>query len=214
MSRSYCKVCEKPGQACICRWVQVQANHPSILILQHPDESKRPLGTARLVALGLRNVHVHVGLSFEQRQLDSYLNDSGLSSPVLVYPKAKDKQHNHLVVETETQHSIATGLLKRYDCLILLDGTWRNTRELLLLNPWLNALPSMEVKHQVSSRYRIRQAKQDGALATIEAVSMVLSLVDSEHSSELLLRPFEKMIEFQIRKMGQAVYQKNYPDAL
>ena len=100
--------------------------------------------------------------------------------------------------------------LSRFDAVILLDGTWRNTREILHKNTWLHTLPTMALKNVGASRYRIRKAPQENALATIEAVSKLLSVLDKKFDQDIFLKPFNRMIDAQIAKMGDAVYQRNY----
>jgi DTW domain-containing protein YfiP len=210
MARRYCERCEKPDVACLCGWISPQANRLAVLILQHPDETRQAIGTAKLVERGLQRAHVEAGLQFDQSETLALLSQWSASRPLLLYPERLSLAAAHFALDFETEHFTPPALLNTYDSLILLDGTWRNTRELLLANKWLSTLPTLEVRNAGSSRYRIRQAKKAGALATIEAVSNVLSVLDAAHKPELFLRPFEKMIDFQINKMGQDVYRKHY----
>ena len=101
-------------------------------------------------------------------------------------------------------------IASRFDSIILLDGTWRNTREILHKNEWLQSLPTIELKNVEKSRYRIRKSSQENALATIEAVSKLLKALDQSFDEHLFLKPFDQMIDAQIAKMGEAVYQRNY----
>lgn len=210
MTRRYCTRCGKAESACICSWIKPQANSIAVLVLQHPDEHNKAIGTARLVEYGLERAKVITGLHFDQAEIMAQLSALSASRPVLLYPKALAESLPHFVLDFETEHFSVPPLLNAYDSLILLDGTWRNTRELVHVNSWLNTLPTLGLEHSENSRYRIRQANKTGALATIEAVSKVLSVLDANHKVDQFLLPFEKMIEFQIAKMGQVVFQKNY----
>lgn len=183
----------------------------AIIILQHPDEVKQALGTARLVQSGLLRARVLTGLSFELALVFQCLSEFHAEKPLLLYPRALRQNTAHFVLDFETEHFTDLPLIKHYDSLILLDGTWRNTRELLHVNPWLGTLPTLGLNGAGQSRYQIRQAKRTGALATIEAVSKVLTVVDEVHQEQQFLLPFKKMIERQIALMGPAVFQKNYP---
>ena len=210
MARRYCEHCGKPESACLCVWIKPQINHLAVVVLQHPDEQNKAIGTARLVELGLKRAKIVSGLGFDQAEIMALLSDLSAFRPLLLYPKALDHSLPHFVLDFETEHFSVPPLLNAYDSLILLDGTWRNTRELLHVNHWLKTLPTLAIKHSESSRYRIRQAKKAGALATIEAVAKVLSVLDETHQAEQLLLPFEKMIEFQIARMGPLVYRQHY----
>src|SRR5436309_13043147 len=59
-----CLDCGKPQLLCICDSVTPLDNRISLLILQHPQEQDRALGTARLTALHFKNTAVRIGLSW------------------------------------------------------------------------------------------------------------------------------------------------------
>src|ERR1700755_155903 len=59
-----CPHCRKPMPPCICASVTPIESRLSLLILQHPQEQDRALGTARLAALHFKNAVVRVGLSW------------------------------------------------------------------------------------------------------------------------------------------------------
>ena len=53
MARNYCQKCTKPEAACVCQWVRYQTNSIAVLVLQHPDEELKAIGTARLFGFNL-----------------------------------------------------------------------------------------------------------------------------------------------------------------
>src|SRR5256885_1092368 len=59
-----CPRCQKPLPLCICDSVTAIENRVSLLILQHPQEQDRVLGTAWLTALHFKNAVVKIGLSW------------------------------------------------------------------------------------------------------------------------------------------------------
>src|ERR1700690_1837274 len=59
-----CPRCQKPLPLCICDSVTPIESRVSLLILQHPQEQDRALGTARLTALHFRDAVVKIGLSW------------------------------------------------------------------------------------------------------------------------------------------------------
>src|SRR3954468_20362317 len=59
-----CPSCRKPLPLCICDSITPIENRIALLILQHPQEQDRALGTARLAALHFRNAVVKIGLSW------------------------------------------------------------------------------------------------------------------------------------------------------
>ena len=59
-----CPQCQKPQPLCICDSIEPIESGISLLILQHPQEQDRALGTARLTALHFKNAVVRIGLSW------------------------------------------------------------------------------------------------------------------------------------------------------
>src|SRR6266436_8551729 len=59
-----CPRCLKPLPLCICDSISPIENKIALLILQHPQEQDRALGTARLTALHFRNAALKIGLSW------------------------------------------------------------------------------------------------------------------------------------------------------
>src|SRR5215204_3302078 len=59
-----CPHCGKPLPLCICDSVTPLESRISLLILQHPQEQDRALGTARLTAHHFKNAVVKIGLSW------------------------------------------------------------------------------------------------------------------------------------------------------
>jgi len=211
----YCSVCSIARAACICRHVTQQNNRYPVLILQHNDEKKKPLGTAKLVSLGLEKAAVISGSVFSKEQVSMVLDKYECEYPILLYPQKFRSSPFHLSIDaninsTEKLNLTNASLFERFDCVILLDGTWRNTRELLLLNSWLTVLPTISLENTGESLYRIRKTQSAGTLSTIESVGSLLQILESSFERDLLLRPFDEMIRFQISKMGKETYLKNY----
>ena len=59
-----CPRCLKPLPLCICDSITPIENKVSLLILQHPQEQDRALGTARLTALHFKDAVLKIGLSW------------------------------------------------------------------------------------------------------------------------------------------------------
>ncbi|HEU0083859.1 MAG TPA: DTW domain-containing protein, partial [Bradyrhizobium sp.] len=59
-----CANCGKPQPLCICDSITPMDTRIALLILQHPQEQDRALGTARLTALHLKNSVLKIGLSW------------------------------------------------------------------------------------------------------------------------------------------------------
>ena len=59
-----CPHCAKPDFLCVCDSVEPIDNRVALLILQHPQEQDRLLGTARLTKRALQNAELKIGLSW------------------------------------------------------------------------------------------------------------------------------------------------------
>src|SRR6266849_862027 len=59
-----CPHCQKPLPLCICDSITPIENRIELLILQHPQEQDRTLGTARLTALHFKHAVLKIGLSW------------------------------------------------------------------------------------------------------------------------------------------------------
>lgn len=210
MARVYCQRCNRPEKVCLCASISKQSNTRTLIIFQHDDEQKKPLSTVPLIQHGLSGVEVLNGLRFDREKCFSLLAKHGACSPLLLYPESLSDDEEHLVLDLSDLASPLLKSLQQYDSLVILDGTWRNTRELVLVNTWLQSLPTLALLNAGKSRYRIRKSTHEFSLSTIEAVAKVLPLLDENIDSETLLKPFEKMIDQQIQYMGEEVFLRNY----
>ncbi|WP_043310602.1 tRNA-uridine aminocarboxypropyltransferase [Pseudomonas sp. ML96] len=193
MSRARCERCTRPQTHCLCHLIPRLESRTRVLILQHPDEVGHALNTARLAALGLANAELIVGENFADLRLDPAYR------ACLLFP-GEAAQSLPLTAESDGRPLL----------LVVPDGTWRKARKLLHLNPQLAALPRVCLPEGLQSRYRLRKAPGEGALATIEAIAYALQLQEPETRFDDLLRPFDALIEGQIAAMGEDTFQRNH----
>ncbi|MFJ4111596.1 tRNA-uridine aminocarboxypropyltransferase [Pseudomonas sp. NPDC089758] len=196
MSRPRCERCQRPLDHCLCPLIPSLDSRTRVVLLQHPSEISHALNTARLAALGLVNAELRVGEVFED--LGDLLSAPGYR-PVLLFPGEQ--------AQVLAAYGDAEG---RPLMLIVPDGTWRKARKLLYLNPLLEALPRVTLAQVSPSRYRVRKAPEPGAVSTIEAVVQALNVLEQPACFDALLRPFEALIEGQIRAMGTETFQRNH----
>ena len=171
-------------------------NRTRVLVLQHPDEQKHPLNTARLAVLGLRHAQLLVGEHFPQ------LNEiiSAAASVFLLFPTNDATLAQPLVASGAGGPSL----------LIVPDGTWRKARKIVHANPVLSTLPHLSLPMGEPSEYRVRKAREPAAVSTIEAIVRTLTILEPEQDFQPLLTPFKVLIEQQIRAMGADLYQRYY----
>lgn len=174
MTRAYCPGCELPLRSCLCALVRPVASRIGLSVLQHPDEAAQAKGTVRLLqrCLGAACT-VQIG-----RQWPA---PAALQGCWLLYPGDGPS---------------ATGRPSR---LLLLDGTWRQSRQLLQLNPWLQQLPRYALREPAPSRYApLRRAHREGQLSSLEAVAGALAeLDDNAAGRDRLLQAMDDWLRLQ-----------------
>lgn len=195
--RSRCERCQRPQSHCLCGLIPQLSSRTRVLILQHPDEAKHALNTARLAALGLCNAELRVAEQFAE--LPELLSDPAYQA-CLLFPGEG----------AQPLSAIAGSADPRPLLLVVPDGTWRKARKLLYLNPLLAALPRLALPEGLSSRYRLRKAPMAGALSTLEAIVTALDILEAPQQFDQLLKPFEALIEGQITAMGAQTFARNH----
>lgn len=197
MSRIQCERCQRPQSRCLCPLIPSLDSRTRVVLLQHPDEVRHALNTARLAALGLSKGELRVGEVFDD--LAALIAAPGYRVGLL-FPGEQAQPLVAYAVDPD----------ERPWLLIVPDGTWRKARKLLYLNPLLDALPRVTLASVQPSRYRLRKAPEDGALSTIEAVTQALNALEGAGRFDELLRPFDALIEGQIEAMGRETFERNH----
>lgn len=172
MPRPTCPNCLRPESACYCSLAHKVKTETEVLILQHPLEAKAAKNTARLLHLCLSNSSLEIGEQWESLPVGS--NRSSDRTPVLLYPS--DEKTSHTVDINE--------LTPGNTQLVVLDGTWRKTRKMLHLSPYLQQLPRVAMQPRSPSAYRIRKTPNDEALSTFEAVCAYLEELEPDCDPE------------------------------
>lgn len=195
-SRLVCAQCQRPGSYCLCSYIPSIVNQIAVLILQHPHEHKHPLNTARLVKLGLQNASLLVGEQFIELKNIISLYDQVF----LLYPATKNDSTQPL-----------EPLKNQESCLMIVpDGTWRNVRKIMNVNPLLQTMTRIDLPEGRNSEYEIRKTREKAAVSTIEAIERTLSVLEPNTDFQPLLTPFRVLIQQQIQAMGKEIYARNY----
>jgi DTW domain-containing protein YfiP len=165
-----CGRCLLLSDYCLCSAIgPSRPCSPEILIVRHHWEAWKSTGTARVAALALQNVRVldmaaenPEPVRAELRQLDdAWLLYPGLESP------------ERLATPPQT--------------LVVLDGTWRQTRKMLRRLPELSLLPRYSLRSDAPERARLREPPRPGARSTLESIADALAELDSPELGAHLL---------------------------
>lgn len=197
-----CPRCRKPLALCICDSVEPVSNRTSLLILQHPQEQDRALGTARLTALHFRDAVLKIGLSWPSlsKALGRPVDDpSRWAVLYLGSAKADSFGANRAIVAIDRKGEMEEdqrGILADIEGLVLLDGTWSQAKALWWRNAWMLKCQRIVLGPRQPSRYgKLRKEPRRDGLATIEAAAMMLAGLENRPDIETtLLASFERML--------------------
>ncbi|MFO0645776.1 MAG: tRNA-uridine aminocarboxypropyltransferase [Polyangiales bacterium] len=184
--RASCARCLRPVKLCWCEHLTTLDTKTRVVLLQHPKERDLAIGTARMATLCLPNSELHVGVEWSgSAALNRALSDPERPAALLYPgPGAID------VLEHPPGRPIT---------LVVIDGTWWQTRNVLKKNPALAALPRYAFRPPSPSDYRIRREPHAACVSTIEALTYVLGALEgSADRFRAMLKPFHAMIDAQI----------------
>lgn len=148
-------------------------------MIQHRRERSHPVGTARIVRLGLSAADiVETGRCLPRPALRP--------GAALLYPGPESRDLSGLRPdEAPTQ-------------LVVLDGTWHQARRLFLDNPWIQELPRVRLTPASPSRYRIRRQPAEHCVSTLESIVAALGIIEPDTAGlDGLLDVFDTMVEEQ-----------------
>ncbi len=196
-ARPHCYRCDKVQSMCVCATLRPLPNTVGVHVLQHPAERRHPLGTVRLLRLGLASVHVHV-LALEGK--------SATSPPValpegvgLLYPGPEARDLGTLSEEDQPDH------------LVVIDGTWAQAHRIFRDTPWISQLPCYRLATEQSGRYRIRAEPRAECLSTVESVVAALRCLQPDLPGiEMLDSAFDAMIDAQVAARDRSPSQARW----
>lgn len=216
-----CEHCEKPTELCICSSLnQPMRTRLRVLLLQHPQEPDKELGSARMTQLQLEQARLAVGLSWpnlsrawagkgnpvtEELQpkdwLCIYLGNAG-DLKKKIGPQVLDTLPagggELLVVDKKgnplpDQRKAREGLKG----IILLDGTWSQAKTLWWRNAWLLKCRRAALLPKQPSLYgNMRKEPRRECLSTLESTALSLrALGESTETTEKLRASFQTLLD-------------------
>jgi DTW domain-containing protein YfiP len=197
-----CPNCHKPLPLCICDSITPIENRISLLILQHPQEQDRALGTARLTALHFKNAVLKIGLSWPSlsKALGRPVHDPQRWAVLyLGSAKVADLDTDRDVVAINRKGEVEDNqraILKDIEGVVLLDGTWSQAKALWWRNAWMLKCQRIILGPAKPSLYgKLRREPRRDGLSTIEAAAMLLAALEKRPDIEATLNAgFERML--------------------
>jgi DTW domain-containing protein len=196
-----CPRCLKPLPLCICDSVTPIENRLSLLILQHPQEQDRALGTARLLALHFPGAIVKIGLSWPSlsKALGRPVENPARWAILYLGSASAEALHSEKQVIALTRKGEVANqraILERIEGVIVLDGTWSQAKALWWRNPWMLKCQRVILNPAHPSRYgRLRREPRRDTLSTIEAAGLLIAALEKRPDIAAALNTsFERML--------------------
>lgn len=197
-----CPRCQKPLPLCVCEGIEPLQNRIALLILQHPQEQDRALGTARLTALHFHDATLKIGLSWPSlsKALGRPVHDPSRWA-VLYLGSAKvaelDTDRDIVAIDRKGQlEPNQRAILDDIEGIVLLDGTWSQAKALWWRNAWMLKCQRVILGPKTPSRYgKLRREPRRDGLSTLESAAMLLSRLERRPDIETtLLSSFDRLL--------------------
>jgi DTW domain-containing protein len=196
-----CPSCRKPRALCVCEGITRIDNTVSLLILQHPQEQDRELGTARLAALHFKDALLKIGLSWPSltKILGRPTDPKHWAILYLGSVKAEAVLPGREVVVVNKNGNAVDhqdSALREIVGIILLDGSWSQAKALWWRNGWMLKCKRIVLNPKRPSRYgKLRREPRSDGLSTIEAAAMLLARLERKPEIETSLNAsFERLL--------------------
>lgn len=168
-----CPRCWLPEAACLCADIPRLETRVELLIVRHVKESWRTTNSARLAELALPRCRI-----LDYGAQDAPLDPAEVLGPEtwLLYPGAGPVAH---------------GAPRR---LVVLDGSWSQSRRMFRRIPGLSALPRLSLAPPVAPVVRLRQPPQAEGRATLEAIAAAMAQIEDPSVGEALARLYDGFV--------------------
>ena len=188
-----CPKCLKPRSLCVCDEVVPIDNRIALLVLQHPQEQDKTLGTARLTVQSLTNAVFRIGLSWPSlaKALGRPAEPRHWAVVYLGATRPADFPPGREIAVFDKKGEPVPdqdASLAEIKGVIVLDGTWSQAKTLWWRNPWLLKLHRIVLDPPRPARLgRLRREPRREALSTVEAVALALQHLEASPEAAMAL---------------------------
>lgn len=174
-----------------------------MLVLQHPQEPDKVLGSAALLVRALKGAKLKVGLSWPS--LSKALGEEAKPAEwAVLYLGAKDQIYPREVNFVSKKGNPVDAPPEGVRGLIVLDGTWSQAKALWWRNAWLLKCKRVVLRPRQVSRYgNLRKEPRKEAVSTMESAAIALGEIAPGGAKvrERLESDFQRMLdEFKSRR--------------
>lgn len=183
--RNVCSRCRRPESVCYCDQLPVIDTRTRVVLLQHARERRVAIGTARMAHVALKNSELLVGVDF---------NDNKRLQELAAHPERVVFLYPGEGIPTPRELEGPPP-----EVLVVVDGTWPQSKKLLKMNPLLGSFRRVGLLPEKPSNYRIRKEPAEHCLSTIEAVVQCLDGLEGNGAAlQPMLEAFARMVDFQL----------------
>jgi DTW domain-containing protein len=200
-AQAECPRCRKPPVLCVCDSITPIDNKIKLMILQHPQEQDRDLGTARLTVLHFKHALLKIGLSWPSltKILGRAADPHRWAVVYLGSLKAASlAPEREIVVVNRKGNAVEhqDAALREIEGIILLDGTWSQAKALWWRNAWMLKCKRVVLAPKRPSRYgALRREPRSDGLSTLEAAALLLARLEGRPEIEAALTAsFERLL--------------------
>ncbi len=196
--RENCYKCYRPKSSCMCKYVNSINTDTKFIILMHPKEfQKTKNGSGHLTNLSLDNSRIFIGIDFtNHKEINTLINDTNNNCYIL-YPGLDTIKLNTQSIKEEGKNNV----------IFIIDSTWACSKKILRVSKNLHNLKRVSFEHTKHSNFKIKTQPNSYCLSTMESTLCVLELLTQQGVEDIskdkiasFLRPFEKMVEYQVEK--------------
>lgn len=213
-----CPHCAKPEFLCVCDSVEPVQTRTGLLILQHPQEQDRLLGTARLVHRALKNSVFRIGLSWPSlgKALGQEADAGDWAILHLGAAHAADLPRDREVVVLDKkgvplpdQDRALAGIRG----VVIFDGSWAQAKTLWWRNAWVLKGRRLALNPQAPSLYgKLRREPRREALSTLEAAALAVSRIERKPELETKLKQhFAAMLDKYRAALAEGLIEAEKP---
>lgn len=159
-----CQRCWIVEPWCLCSSVPAVPTRTEVVVVRHVREAAKSTGTARIASLAMPNLRI-LDYRDNAEPARTELAETTVEGTFVLFP-------------TEDAAAPWDGTaVKR---LLVLDGTWRQTRRMYARLPALHGLPKLALPEKAARVLRLRETKFEAGRSTLEAIAEAIGLLEGE----------------------------------
>lgn len=174
----HCPRCLLRETACLCGCIPRVETRTRVLIVRHTKERLRTSNTARVAALALARAQM-----LDIEAASDPIDPAPFREPGtwLLYPGHERAERPYPAPRK----------------LVVLDGSWRQTRRMFLHMPALRGLPVLSLPPPAIAPARLREQQRPEGHSTLEAIAAAIRFIEGEEAA----RPLEGLREEFVRRV-------------